>query len=77
MSTFKIQRAREYTHIQSTPSTEWDIEYGQSFVPIVEVLIDNNGQLEKIIPSSIERITNSRVNIFFSQPFFGQAHLVG
>jgi hypothetical protein len=47
------------------------------FAPIVDVMIDNNGTLEKMLPMSIERITNSRVKIFFSQPFSGKAHLVG
>lgn len=77
MSTYSLKMAREYTHTQATPSTEWDIDYKMDFAPIVDVLIDNNGILEKMLPMSIERITNSRIKIFFSQPFAGKAHLVG
>jgi len=77
MATITIKAAREYTHTQATPSTEWDIDYKMSFAPIVDVLIDNNGVLEKMLPMSIERITDSRIKIFFSQPFAGKAHLVG
>jgi|694.fasta_scaffold04879_11 hypothetical protein len=77
MGTYTLKLAKEYTHTQTTPSTEWDIDYKMDFAPIVDVMIDNNGTLEKMLPMSIERITNSRVKIFFSQPFSGKAHLVG
>lgn len=77
MSSFKIKEAREYTHIQSTASDVWDIDYNMDLVPIVEILIDNNGVFEKMLPMTIERISNRRVKVYFSQPFAGKAHILG
>jgi hypothetical protein len=77
MSSFKIKAAQDYTHIQSTASDLWDIDYKMDLVPIVEILIDNNGQLEKMLPMTIERVSNRRIKVYFSQPFAGEAHIVG
>jgi hypothetical protein len=77
MAVTSFSLARQYTHIQSTPNVLWDITYNMDMVPIVEVLVMVGGQLEKILPQSIERVTNSRVKVHFSVPYAGEAHIVG
>lgn len=71
--------AKRHSFTQATPSTQWDIEYPVSFVPVVDVMIINpdTGNLEKILPMSIERITNNHLRISFSVPYAGNAILVG
>lgn len=75
--TVSVKVAKDYTHIQTTPSAVWTIDYKMSFLPIVEILIDNNGTFEKMIPQSIERLTDHSVAVHFSMPFAGKAHIVG
>lgn len=77
MGVAKVKVAKEFTHYQTTESDLWDITYPMKMVPVVEVLINNNGQLEKIIAFKVERVTDSRIKIYFSEPRSGQAHLIG
>jgi len=77
MSFVNFSLAKQYTHTQDTPSDAWAIDYKMDFVPIVEVLIDNGGTLEKMIPQSVERITNHSVVVHFATPYSGVAHIVG
>jgi len=73
----KFSVAKQYKHVQSVASDAWDIDYKIDMVPIVEVLIENNGQFEKMIPLSVERITNSHIVIHFTVPHAGVAQLIG
>ena len=67
-----------YRHTQSTPATNWVITHnignnGGQAIPMVDVLWDNAGTLEKIIPASIERPNETTVIVRFSEPRSGQA----
>lgn len=59
-----------YRHDQPTASTEWIITHnlggaGNS-IPIVDVFVDVNGLVQKIIPASIEIVDNTTVKVTFS-----------
>lgn len=67
-----------YRHTQSTASTEWVIQHnlggnGSLGIPMVEVLWDNNGQLQKLVPVGIEMTDKNTVTIRFSSARAGQA----
>lgn len=67
-----------YRHEQEVAAAVWTIVHnigknGGQGIPIVDVLWDNAGTLEKIIPASIERPNDSTVVVRFSLPRAGQA----
>lgn len=79
MSFGKYILGKSFDHEQLVPATEWTIDYFYSYIPIVEVMINNaqTGHLEKIIPQSIERLNSHAVKITFSQAFSGKVHITG
>jgi hypothetical protein len=73
-----LVRPSVYRHTQTTAATNWIIEHnignnGGQAIPMVDVLWDNAGTLEKIIPASIERPATNVVIVRFSEPRTGQA----
>jgi len=70
-----------FRHVQSTPSVEWNITHnlganGGDGIPIVDVLVDFNGNLEKIIPLTLEKIDEHHVKITFSSARTGTAIVI-
>ncbi len=59
-----------YRHDQPTASTEWTIVHslggGGGLIPIVDVFVDVDGLVQKIIPASIEIIDATTVKVTFS-----------
>lgn len=76
MGIYKYTIPKEYVHVQSTPSQNWVIDYPFPGTAAIDVAVDYNGVLTKIIPQSINQISESRVDVVFSQPYSGKAHLV-
>ena len=74
---YKYVVTREYDHVQSTPDTNWIIDFPFKAVPVVDVLVDINGELTKVIPDQVNRVSDTRVEIIFTHPFSGSVHLVG
>ncbi len=67
-----------YRHTQSTASDTWVIQHnlggnGSQGVPMVEVLWDNGGQLQKLVPAGIEMTDRNTVTITFNSARTGQA----
>jgi hypothetical protein len=75
--TYKYVVTREHNHVQSVADTNWVIDFPFKAVPVVDVLVEVNGELTKVLPSEVNRVSDTRVEIIFSQPFSGSAHLVG
>ena len=70
-----------YRHTQSTPSTEWVIHHnlggnGSQGVPMVEVLWEKDGRLQKLVPASIEMNDRNTVTVRFNSARSGQAIVV-
>lgn len=70
-----------YRHTQSTPATEWVIHHnlggnGSQGIPMVEILWDNGGQLQKLVPSGIEMTDRNTVTVRFNSARAGQAIIV-
>lgn len=59
-----------YRHEQTLPATEWVITHNLhgsgASVPIVDVFVDVDGLVQKIIPASIEIVDNTTVRVTFS-----------
>lgn len=68
--------AQTYQHNQSTPSALWEITHNLGVYPIVDVYVNIDGNMEKILPKDIIRINDNVVNIEFSSPFAGVARIV-
>lgn len=67
-----------YRHTQDVAATEWVVQHnlggnGSQGVPMVEVLWDNGGQLQKLVPSGIEMTDKNTVTIRFTTARAGQA----
>ena len=67
---------KEYLFEQATPSDVWVIDHSCG-KPSVDIFINENGKIEKIIPFSVKFISDSRCEIHFTRPFAGTAKLVG
>lgn len=65
-----------YQHIQTIASDTWVIDHNLNNYPIVDVMVDNNGALTKIIPKDVIVISMNTCQVKFSQPRTGQARLV-
>lgn len=76
MGTYKYIIPKEYIYEQSTPSQTWVINYPFTGSASVDIAVDLNGVLTKIIPQSVNQISQNRVDVVFSQPYTGKAHLV-
>lgn len=76
MAIYKYTIPREYVHVQSTPSQNWVIDYPFKGTAAIDIAVNLDGVLTKIIPQSINQISETRVDVVFSQPYSGKAHLV-
>lgn len=59
-----------FRHEQETPAVTWTITHnlgmnGSQGIPIVDVYLDNGGDLTKIIPSNCEIIDENTVQLTF------------
>jgi hypothetical protein len=67
-----------FNYTQSTPSTSWVITHNLNIEngPAVDVSVNYNGSLQKIIPSSIVATSADVVTITFTTAYSGVARLV-
>ena len=73
--------ASAYKHVQTVPATVWTIAHntaysGSAGTPIVDVFVDVNGTLTKIIPAIVEMVDNTTVRLTFSSNHTGTAIVV-
>lgn len=62
---------------QTTPDTSWVITHNFGYQVIVDVSVDVNGELQKILPTNITEDTNKNIlSITFSNPVTGVARLI-
>lgn len=69
-----------YRHLQVTPSTTWTIVHnlsgcGAAF-PVVDVLVDIGGSIQKILPLAVTKIDNNTVEVTFTTAQAGEAVVV-
>lgn len=60
-----------YSHEQLSPSNEWTVQHDLNKKVVVDVLVDYQGELTKILPSEILFIDNYSIKIKFSKPMTG------
>lgn len=77
----KIFHPTVYRHDQPSASDTWVVAHnlggnGSTGVPIVDVFVNYDGELQKIIPSRIEIIDANNVEIGFTVPYDGYAVVV-
>lgn len=65
-----------FQHKQDTPAAIWVINHYLHNYPIVDVMVNEEGKLQKIIPKDIKVIDENTCEIHFSTPRTGQARLV-
>lgn len=62
---------------QTTPLDTWDITHDLGSGVITDVMVNINGDLQKIMPGGVEHIDDNRIIIRFSQPMTGAVRIVG
>ena len=67
---------QSYNHVQTTPALVWTVTHYLHNFPIVDVMVDYEGSLQKIIPKAIKVLDENTCEIHFSTPRTGQARLV-
>lgn len=68
--------ATTYQHVQSTPASVWQVNHNLNNYPIIDVMVLENGTLQKIIPKDIVIIDMNNCEIRFSSNRTGQARMV-
>lgn len=69
--------AASYNHIQTTSSLTWSVPHNlNSPAIIIDVFVDELGNLEKIIPDIVEHVDNNNVLITFTSSRTGNARIV-
>jgi hypothetical protein len=74
--TLTYKPARAYEHIQADASDTWVIVHNLQLYPVVDIFIDYNGELQKIIPMSVEYTDTNTCTVTFSSPYTGLATVV-
>jgi hypothetical protein len=69
-------RSHPYNHTQTVASTTWTIIHNGGCHPAVDVSINYNGNLTKILPLNIRNVDLNTIEITFSSPQTGEARLV-
>ena len=67
---------KEFIFTQSVPSDLWVIKHACGY-PSIDIFVETDGKLEKIIPNSVEYISDGQCNVGFTRPFAGMAKLAG
>lgn len=65
-----------YQHTQDTASDVWTVNHNLNNYPIVDVMVYENGVMQKIIPLAVKIIDMNNCEIHFSTQRTGQARLV-
>lgn len=67
--------ASNFQFKQVTPATIWTIVHGLVDYPIVDVVVTNNGNLEKILPAAVTYVDANTCTITFNSAQIGWATL--
>ncbi len=65
-----------YSHTQETAADTWVVNHKLGVHPIVDVSVDIEGTLTKIIPATVEVISENTVRITFTKAFTGVARFI-
>jgi len=67
----------EFNHSQTVAASSWAISHNlNSDTVAVDVMIDNGGNLEKILPANVEHTDNNTLTVTFSSAQTGKARIV-
>lgn len=67
---------RKFNYTQSTPSDIWTITYPFTGTPVIDVLVNINGTMTKMVPQTTKILSPSSVQLTFTQAFAGIARIV-
>lgn len=62
-----------YFHTQETASDTWLIPHGLNKRVVIDVMVNHNGALTKIMPRSILCNDSNTITVMFSKPMTGRA----
>jgi hypothetical protein len=65
-----------YTHVQGTESVTWVVKHNLNCKPIVQVYVEVNGKLERMLPQKIVADNAMQVTVTFTTPRKGHVVLM-
>lgn len=72
-----IHVAQGITFKQDNPATTWVIPHNKGRAVAIDVIVEYEGQMEKILPYRIQHSADlNTVTVKFTAPFKGEARLV-
>jgi len=76
--TATIPKAVGYNYTQAVPSSSWVVNHALNLPngAVVDVVVDINGTMTKIIPQSITINTANQMTIGFTQLYTGSARFI-
>lgn len=60
---------------QAVAADTWNINHGCGYYPVIDVLVNVNDTLQKIIPMDIKNVDLNNITVKFSRAFTGEARL--
>jgi pantothenate kinase len=67
---------KTFKYEQTVASDVWEYDYVIPGAPVVDVAVDVDGTLVKIIPTTIERLTEHSIRVTFSSPRTGWIRVI-
>lgn len=67
--------SKNYIHVQPTPSDVWTINHGLGGLPNVDVIIEENGVVQKVLVDRVAFVDENNIEVRFSNPRQGQARV--
>ena len=67
---------RIFDFTQSDTAAVWTIEHNLGGMPAIDVTVNVNGQVQKILPLKVEATDDNTLAVHFSSPQTGTARLV-
>jgi len=66
-----------YTHVQSTPSSTWNVVHNLGTYPVTDVIVMVSGVEKKILPKAVIFVDENTIQVQFSTAFAGKVRAVG
>lgn len=68
--------AKGYSHYQTVPAENWEINHKRGIVPVVQVFVNKDGMEQRILPKEVIIVDLDNVRVEFTAPITGRAVLL-
>lgn len=65
-----------YRHTQTEPATEWTINHNLNGYPIIDVLVNYEGGIHKVVPKQVVYVNANTCRVIFNNAQTGYATVI-